>query len=85
MEDLKSAYPDDLVAINIFRPDFDNGLTPEQKAHKTEVDLDDYDKFDVKIINTTLENYGGGGHATAGGCNTIDEETFRRLIYEHKF
>ena len=55
VEDLKSAYPDDLVAINIFRPDFDNGLTPEQKAHKTEVDLDDYDKFDVKIINTTLE------------------------------
>ena len=55
VEDLKSAYPEDLVAINIFRPDFDNGLTPEQKAHKTEVDLDDYDKFDVKIINTTLE------------------------------
>ena len=55
VEDLKSAYPDDLVAINIFRPNFDNGLTPEQKAHKTEVDLDDYDKFDVKIINTTLE------------------------------
>ena len=55
VEYLKSAYPDDLVAINIFRPDFDNGLTPEQKAHKTEVDLDDYDKFDVKIINTTLE------------------------------
>ena len=31
------------------------------------------------------EKYGGGGHATAGGCNMIDEETFRRLIYEHKF
>ena len=23
--------------------------------HKTEIDLDDYDKFDVKITNTTLE------------------------------
>ena len=55
VDDLKAAYPDDLVAINIFRPDFDNGLTEEQKKHKTEVDLDDYDNFDEKIINTTLE------------------------------
>ncbi len=55
VDDLRNAYPDDLVAINIFRPDFDNGLTEEQKKHKTEVDLDDYDKFDIKIINTTLE------------------------------
>ena len=55
VDDLKNAYPDELVAINIFRPDFDNGLTEEQKKHKTEVDLDDYDKFDIKIINTTLE------------------------------
>ena len=30
-------------------------LTEEQKKHKTEVDLDDYDKFDLRIINTTLE------------------------------
>ena len=55
VDDLKAAYPDDLVAINIFRPDFDNGLTEEQKKHKTEIDLDDYDNFDEKIINTTLE------------------------------
>ena len=31
------------------------------------------------------EKYGGGGHANAGGCNNIGEETFRRLIYGHKF
>ena len=54
IDDLRSYFPS-LVAVNIFRPDFDNGLTPEQKMHKTEIDLDDYDKFDVKVINTTLE------------------------------
>lgn len=31
------------------------------------------------------EKYGGGGHACSAGCNSIDEETFRRLVYEHKF
>ena len=54
INDLRDRFSD-LVAINIFRPDFDNGLTEEQKNHKSEIDLDDYDKFDVKIINTTLE------------------------------
>lgn len=54
INDLRERF-NDLVAINIFRPDFDNGLTEEQKQHKSEIDLDDYDKFDVKIINTTLE------------------------------
>ena len=54
IDDLRKAYPS-LIAINIFRPDFDNGLTEEQKKHKTEIDLDDYDKFDLRIINTTLE------------------------------
>ena len=54
VDDLRAAFPD-LVAIHIERPNFDNGLTEEQKRHKTEIDLDDYDKFDVNIINTTLE------------------------------
>lgn len=54
IEDLRSVYPD-LISVNVFRPDFDNGLTEEQKKHRTEVDLDDYDKFDVRIVNTTLE------------------------------
>ena len=54
IEDLKVAFPD-LISIHIERPDFDNGLTPEQKQHKTEIDLDDYDNFDVNIINTTLD------------------------------
>ena len=54
VEDLRVAFPD-LVAIHIERPDFDNGLTEEQKNHKTEIDLDDYDNFDERVINTTLE------------------------------
>ncbi len=54
MDMLKNAYPDS-IGVNIFRPDFDNGLTEEQKKHKTEVDLDDYDKFDLHVINTTLD------------------------------
>ena len=54
VDDLREAFPD-LVAIHIERPNFDNGLTEEQKRHKTEIDLDDYDKFDVKIVNTTLD------------------------------
>ena len=54
VDDLRKAFPD-LVAIHINRPNFDNGLTPEQKMHKTEIDLDDYDKFDERIVNTTLK------------------------------
>ena len=54
VDDLKEKFPD-LIAIHINRPNFDNGLTEEQKKHKTEVDLDDYDKFDIRIVNTTLE------------------------------
>ena len=54
IDDLRNDFPD-LISIHIERPNFDNGLTPEQKQHKTEIDLDDYDKFDVNIVNTTLE------------------------------
>ena len=54
IDDLRNVFPD-LISIHIERPNFDNGLTPEQKQHKTEIDLDDYDKFDVNVVNTTLE------------------------------
>ncbi len=55
IEDLRKYFPN-LTAIRVFRPNFDNGLTPEQKMHKTEIDLDDYDKFDIEITNITLED-----------------------------
>ena len=45
-----------VISVNIVRPNFDNGLTEEQKNHPTEIDLDDYNKFDYKLINDgTLE------------------------------
>lgn len=53
--DLKEAHPE-LISIRMFRPDFDNGLTEEQKKHKTEIDLDDFNDFDEEIINTTFDN-----------------------------
>lgn len=40
-----------IYAIRIVRPNFDNGLSEEQKKHQTEIDLDDYDKFDYVLIN----------------------------------
>lgn len=52
--DLKKAYPN-IKIIHIVRPDFDNGLTEEQKNHPTEKDLDDFNEFDIEVVNTTLE------------------------------
>lgn len=54
INDLKKAFPD-LKVIHISRPNFDNGLTDEQKNHLTEIDLDDFTGFDDEIINTTLD------------------------------
>ena len=49
----------DVVAIKVVRPNFDNGLTEEEKKHSTEVDLDDYNKFDYEIINDgSIEDLG---------------------------
>lgn len=42
---------DDVVVIHVVRPNFDNGLTEEQKRHRTEIDLDDYENYDYTIIN----------------------------------
>ena len=43
------------LKLKIIRKDFDNGFSDEQKNHRTEVELDNYDKFDYVIENTTLE------------------------------
>lgn len=55
IDDLRKFFPE-LTAIHIVRPNFDNGLTEEQKRHKTEIDLDDYNNFDLEVINTTLDD-----------------------------
>lgn len=54
VRELKKAFPD-LQVIHINRPNFDNGLTEEQKNHITETSLDNFDEYDVEIENTTLE------------------------------
>ena len=52
--ELKKVYKDAKV-IHVFRPNFDNGLTEEQKNHLTEIDLDDFDDYNYRVINTTLD------------------------------
>lgn len=42
---------DQVIAIHVTRPNFDNGLTEEQKKHFTEVDLDDYQNYDYEVVN----------------------------------
>ena len=54
INDLRKVFPE-LICVHVNRPNFDNGLTPEQKNHKTEIDLDDFTDFDVEVENTTLE------------------------------
>lgn len=52
---LKENYPN-TKTIYVKRPNFDNGLTKEEKMHLTEIDLDDYIDFDYKVDNTSLEH-----------------------------
>ena len=42
---------DNIYALRINRPNFDNGLTEEQRNHPTEIDLDDYEDFDFILTN----------------------------------
>lgn len=56
IDDIRDNFSN-VISINIERPNFDNGLTEEQKNHPSEIDLDDYNKFDYKLINDgNLEN-----------------------------
>ena len=40
----------DCITIRIIRPNFDNGLTDEQKNHPSETALDDY-PMEYELIN----------------------------------
>lgn len=56
VDSIKKSF-DDVYAIKVVRPNFDNGLTKAEQQHFTEVDLDDYDSFDSTIINDgTIED-----------------------------
>ena len=37
--------------LNVIRPDFDNGLSLEEKEDITERELDDYKNYDYTIMN----------------------------------
>lgn len=50
IEILKQQYPNS-ISIRIIRNNYDNKLTLEQKNHLTEVNLDNYTKFDYIINN----------------------------------
>jgi hypothetical protein len=50
IDEIKKEF-DNVVSISVERPNFDNGLTDIQKAHPSETGLDNYDKFDYKVIN----------------------------------
>lgn len=53
IENMKANF--DTTILRIERPNFDNGLTAEQKQHASETSLDDY-KFDAVIYNNgTIE------------------------------
>lgn len=54
VKEIKRNFPNAKI-IQVFRPNFDNGLTEEQKKHASETGLDNFNDYDVKIINTTLE------------------------------
>lgn len=51
IDNLKDDF--DVVSVRVVRPNFDNGLTEEQKRHESEVALDNYE------FDRTIENRGG--------------------------
>lgn len=44
----------DIITIHVFRPNFDNGLTEEQKKHPSECALDDFN-FEYYLIAENLD------------------------------
>lgn len=54
IESIKNIYPNS-INIRIIRENYDNGLSKQQKEHLTETSLDDYNKFDYIIYNTSYD------------------------------
>jgi hypothetical protein len=48
----KSRFPYNVMTVKVVRPNFDNGLTEEQKNHLSEVDLDGFE-FDATIMSNS--------------------------------
>lgn len=50
IDEIKKKF-ENSISIRIERPNFDNGLTIEEKNHISEIALDNYNNFDYVIIN----------------------------------
>ena len=50
-----SKLSDDVVKLYITRPDLNTPLNKIDQSHLTETALDGYDQYDIKLINTSLE------------------------------
>ena len=53
-EEIQKVYPN-TKKIHIVRPELISSLTEEEQKHITETALDNYDDYDYKIINKTIE------------------------------
>ncbi len=49
--ELPKKYFDSVTTIRVNKDNFDNGLTETEQEHETEIQLDNYDKFDYNLIN----------------------------------
>ena len=50
-EYVKKVYPNTII-IKVVRENYDNGLSPNQRKHITETNLDDYQHYDYIITNS---------------------------------
>lgn len=54
IETIKKRF-DKVVSIHVVREDYISPLEPSEQTHITELALDDYNKFDYKIVNYSLK------------------------------
>ncbi len=53
-EELKRRFPD-IKIIHVFRENFDNKLSEEEKKHVTETEMEEYKDYDYIVRNTSKE------------------------------
>ena len=54
IETLKNHFPK-TISICLTRKNMEDNMTDKQRQHQTETALNEYDNYDIKIENTTLE------------------------------
>ena len=68
----------DTTHIRVVRPNFDNGLTPEQKAHPSETDLDEVVPDFMFMNDSTLDELRRTAYSFAKNCAAL--EKFRKKL-----